>query len=383
MAHGKFLRIVLLTTGLQTGGAEIQTVALAEAFLKAGHTVYLVSLTGPTEVSVPQYPCFHLCELNALPRPGSLFKALLKLGQLLREWDVDVLHSHMVKANLFSRLVKAWGMCGFGGKVLRLVNTAHSIAEGGAVLMTAYRITNRLVDVMTHVSQEGAAHFLRLKAVSADRLQVMPNGIDTSRFSLSNLNSKAPRPLRVLHVGRMVPAKAQSVLLNAWAHLLKIWPDDEQQPELWMVGDGPLRSALTQLVSDLGLHAHVNMLGLRRDIPELLHQADIFVLSSDIEGSPLVLAEALACGVPVVATDASGVAELLAPASRSPVLAPWAVVCPRQSPIVLAESILKIAGHLKRDDIPRAALREMIEGNVSLQAVAERWLEIYGLEKNA
>jgi glycosyltransferase involved in cell wall biosynthesis len=74
-------------------------------------------------------------------------------------------------------------------------------------------------------------------------------------------------------------------------------------PKLDIVGDGPLKNELAELIKILGLSSHINLLGIRTDIKELLYSHDLFVFSSRWEGLPIVLIEALASGIPIISTD--------------------------------------------------------------------------------
>ena len=111
-----------------------------------------------------------------------------------------------------------------------------------------------------------------------------------------------------VHIGRFFYQKNHELLVNAFAQL----QSQLRVPvELWLVGDGELRETIQQQVHALGLQSRVRFLGVRSDIPDLLRAADVFVFPSRWEGNPLSVMEAMAAGLPVVATAVGGVPELV------------------------------------------------------------------------
>jgi glycosyltransferase involved in cell wall biosynthesis len=108
-------------------------------------------------------------------------------------------------------------------------------------------------------------------------------------------------------LGRLDPQKRPDIAVRALAALRPTHPD----ASLWIVGDGSWRGELEALVADLDLSGSVRFLGPRKDVPALLSEAACFVLTSDYEGCPLSVLEAMAAGVPVVATAVGGVPELV------------------------------------------------------------------------
>lgn len=162
----------------------------------------------------------------------------------------------------------------------------------------AYRTAHRIV-----ANSRAAADRLRLENVPADRIVVVPNGVD------GRLPPRKPkkRPWVILTVARLRSEKTVDVAVEAMARL----PAGHKAVELWIAGDGPERARLQALVSERQLADRVSFLGHREDVPELLRQADAFVLSSRTEGSPNALLEAMAAGLPCVATNVGGVPELI------------------------------------------------------------------------
>lgn len=357
------MRILLLTTGLKLGGAEQQVAALARQFIALGHAVAVVSLTPGCDVALPE--AVTVVPLEMRKTPQSMVRALWRLRAFVRQWQPDVIHAHMVHANLLARVLAAMG------NAPPVISTAHSAREGGGLRMLSYRLTDRWSHLTTHVSPQGRQAMIDAGAVSSARIVVVPNGIDTTQFrpdAALRQRTRAEFGLRdstrlLINVGRLVQEKAQAMLIDAFSRL-----ETAFNTQLFIVGDGPLRGALEQKIQDHGLAGRVHLTGARGDIPALLNAADLFVLSSDIEGMPLALGEALACGLPVVATNAAGVAELLAE---------YGEIVPRGDPAALAAAMRRALASGPSDANAQAARRAHIASHFSLEAVALEWLTHY------
>jgi glycosyltransferase involved in cell wall biosynthesis len=239
--------------------------------------------------------------------------------------------------------------------------------------MLAYRLTDRWASLTTHVSADGRQGMIDAGAVPANRIVVVPNGIDIERFrprpelrqAARDALGASPGQRLVLNVGRLVSEKAQGVLLDAFSRVE--WKPDAT-PHLLIAGEGPERAALTEAIARLGLSGRATLLGMRHDIPSLLNAADLFVLSSEIEGMPLAIAEALACGCPVVSTDAPGVADLLGEAGP---------VVPRGDAAALAAAMQSVLDCGSGTSEAQATRRRRIAGRFGIEAVARQWLACY------
>lgn len=361
------MRILLLTTGLRLGGAEQQVAALARRFNALGHAVAVASLTPGCEVALP--PGIETLNLAMRKSPWSMARALRQVRRFVRDWRPDLIHAHMVHANLFGRALIAAGPA---RPMPPLVCTAHSAREGGTARMLAYRLTDRWAGLTTHVSAEGRERMIAAGAVPAGRIVVMPNGIDTVQFRPDGaartqkrveLGIAGDQPL-LLHVGRLVPEKNQTLLLKAFARL----PSSLASARLLIAGDGPERDTLERRIAALSLGDRVRLLGTRADIPALLNAADVFALSSDIEGMPLVVGEAMACGCPVVATDAAGVA---------PMVDGFGQVVPRGDADALAAALARTLRDGRGSIAQEAARHRHIAGSLGLEAIADQWLSRY------
>ncbi len=347
------------------GGAENQVVNLADELVLRGHKVTLAYMLQPALV-LPRNEKVQVVWLGGTKSFTGIFKAYFTLLRLIMQCKPDVVHSHMFHANLLSRLVL------LVANTRRLVCTSHNTNEGGKARMLAYRLTDRLADEFTNVSQEAVKAFEQKKAAPAGRMLVTYNGIDTQRFSFNPAFRQQLRSeLGIQHckvfiaIGRFHEQKDYPNLLDAFS----ILSASQLDIHLLIVGDGELRPQLERQIEVLGLQARVTLLGIRKDVPELLSAADFFVLSSAWEGFGLVVAEAMACERVVIATDSGGVAEVVGDNGF--------LVAPRDSE-ALAESMHKAINMPNKlaKECGIKSRRHICE-QYSLQVVVSRWEEIY------
>jgi glycosyltransferase involved in cell wall biosynthesis len=168
------------------------------------------------------------------------------------------------------------------------------------------------------VSESARKYEVENYGVPFNRIEVIPNGIVLDRFRLNAPTLQERMQLLGISlkgdeivigiVGRLIETKNHELLLDAWAKLVA---DVTVRIKLVIVGDGVLRKTLEQQRDSLGLKDSVFFLGLRTDIPMLLKSFGIFVMSSKHEGHPIVALEAMAAGLPVVATNVPGLRDVI------------------------------------------------------------------------
>jgi glycosyltransferase involved in cell wall biosynthesis len=228
---------------------------------------------------------------------------------------------------------------------------------------------------MTIVSDAAADRFVSDRIVPRRLLTVVPNGVDTDRFR--NVPAGTRDALRSslgltdefvwLAVGRFEVAKDYPNMLEAFAQVR------EGQPRsvLLLVGRGSLQPETEALARERGLADAVQFLGVRHDIPEVMSSADGYLMSSAWEGMPMVLLEAAAAGLPIVATKVGGNHEVVRD-GESGYLAP-----PRDS-TALAQAmqrLMRLSPEARRTMGERG--REHVRAHYGLQRVAEQWEGLY------
>jgi glycosyltransferase involved in cell wall biosynthesis len=258
-----------------------------------------------------------------LAGPRDAATGIGRLRACLVEHPADVVHTHLFSANLVGRLAARLG----GLPVLTTYHDADYepvVREGNPGLTPLKQLTLRILDVATvvvsrarivAVSEYVAASVRRRLLVPRARITVVPNAVDTEVFApdaarraavRAALDLTASQPV-VVCVGRMTPQKGQDVLLRAFSEVLRARPESR----LVLVGDGAQRREYEELAGRLGLGSAVRFLGVRADVPDILKAADVLALPSRHEGFGLVLTEALACSLPVVATRTGPVPEIV------------------------------------------------------------------------
>ncbi len=356
----------MVITGLGVGGAERQVLDLADRLSERGHVVKIAYLTGYVRL-LPSDSRVEVLSLGVKNKISGLFYGLINLLRLIKGFEPDVIHSHMVHANIISRLARLFTSFPV------LVCTAHSKNEGGLLRMFFYRLTDSLADISTNVGIDAVKSFEKLKAVPPGRMISMVNGIDAERFKpdferraiLRQEMGLSPDVKLILAVGRFYEPKDYPNLLSAFTCMA----DDFPSAQLWIAGDGPLMEKMKMLAVELGVGSRVKFLGARSDIPDLMKVTDLYVLSSAWEGLPLVVGEAMASERLVVATDCGGVREFLGDAGI--------LVEPKNS-IALADG-LRAGLRMNKEEsalLSERARKRILEG-YSLEHVTERWIDLY------
>lgn len=358
------MKIVMMITGLGMGGAETQVCNLANSLANLNHDVTIISLVSIQDVFPNDR--VKVVTLDMGKTPLGFVKAYLKCRGVIKKLKPDVIHSHMVHANIFARLLR------LSIVFPRLICTAHNTNEGGRRRMLAYRLTDSLADITTNVSQEGVDAFVQAKAAKKDHIICMYNGIDTEKFVFSNekrvslrkqlqLNDDTPL---LMAIGRLTFAKDYPNLLQAFSKL-----NAKFNARLAIIGDGPLKNELIKLSQDLGISERIYWLGIQQNIAEWLSACDTFVLSSEWEGFGLVVAEAMACGRVVVATDAGGVREVMGSSE---------FLVPVKDSDRLVQKISTALGLTpEQREIISVSNHAHVLSHFALPKITQRWLSLY------
>jgi len=296
----------VITRSNEIGGAHVHVRDLASWFISQSHEACVfVGGTGVftdalEEAGVPFVPLQHL------KRPVSPVHDMLAVRELaeeLKRYGPDIVSVHSAKAGIVGRLA-----CRLAG--VPCVFTAHGWSFTDGVKWPAkqlYRTLEKflapLAAAIVTVCRSDATLAINQKVAPPDKLVTIYNGmpeLDSSR--LKSTSSLRTVPTLVM-VARFESQKDHATLIDA----LSLLKDLDWRLEL--VGDGPLMKSIHARVRDYGLDSNVAFLGRRRDVPSILEQSDIFVLSTNWEGFPRSILEAMRAGLPVVATEVAGIPE--------------------------------------------------------------------------
>jgi glycosyltransferase involved in cell wall biosynthesis len=297
-------RVMLLITLAEIGGAQSYVASLLPALAERYDVVLAAHGEGPlreaaAEAGVRFLPLRHV---RRPVRPWRDLAGLIELARILRRERPQILHASSSKAGVLGRLAAA------ATRVPVRFFTVHGWAFSAysGVPSLLYRVADRLMEPLTTVticvSDNELAAGLEAGTCSAERTVVIRNAVDVSAAARSRHDRATPR---LIAVGRLKAPKDFLTLIRAFAAL------PEESFEALIVGDGPDRAVLGAEIRSLGLDGRVWLEGERSDVPTLLADSDLFVLSSRSEGLPVSVLEAMAAELPVVATDVGGLAELV------------------------------------------------------------------------
>lgn len=298
------VRVMIVIHGLETGGAEMMVLHLARELSRAGHPVRVVSLHGDeTDVAgLMRRAGVDVVALNKAGGPDP--RTVLRLRAQMRDFSPTVVHTHLPVLEYVLPAARLYG------RRVRIIHTVHNLAREETRHRVLRAVNRRAFShgvVPVALNEEVRSSICREYALPASAVPVVGNGIDLDAFRGPQRRGPRGAGARLLCVARLAPAKNHALLLRTVARLRESGRD----VSLTLVGDGPLRGALEERARELGISQRVRFAGRRTDTPAFYRDCDLFVLLSDYEGMPMSIIEAMASGLPVVATRAGGVAELV------------------------------------------------------------------------
>jgi glycosyltransferase involved in cell wall biosynthesis len=259
-----------------------------------------------------------------------------ELSRLLRQEKAQIAHLHGFASHDLGRIASRW---------IGIPNVVHEHAT--LRVPVHQRVADRLLSSRTDagiaVSASVRRFMVERRAIPARRVVVIGNSVDLDRFPFRDRESRQ-RMRQSLGVGdqtRVVGTVTRLRAEKGTEHLIRAAPAmlaRYRDLTLVIAGDGPLQEELKRLSRALGVDGAIRFLGFREDLPQLLAALDVLVLPSLTEGFPLSLVEALAAGVPVVATRVGGVPEVARDGED-------ALLVPPGDPAALAARTLEILGH--------------------------------------
>jgi glycosyltransferase involved in cell wall biosynthesis len=292
-------RVGLVIGQLTYGGAESQLFELARALASKAAAPVVYCLSSSSEPYGSRLREAGV-ELRVLPSRGSFdFSRVLALRRALHEDGVSVVHAFLFLASGYAYLATRTR------RGVRLVTSARNCKPEPnplrrAMLRAAFRASARVICNSREMERYARSYY----GAPEGRTAVVLNGVDTARFDVPR---RAHEGLRIGTVGRIEKQKNLGVFLDAAALVLAERPDARFE----ILGEGSLKAHFEAEVAKRGLGAVVSLPGTRSDVPQFYAGLDQFWLTSDYEGTPNVVLEALASGLPVVATRVGGTPEVI------------------------------------------------------------------------
>jgi glycosyltransferase involved in cell wall biosynthesis len=290
---------------------------------------------------------------------------LIRLTRALRRFRPAILQTFLFHANFLGRLA------GRMARVPRIVSGIRVAERRCRWHVSLDYWTNWLVDHNVCVSQGVADFASNVMRLRRDKLSVIPNGVDYQRFataSSADLRSLGiPDGSRVIiSVARLDEQKGIAFLLEAAETVCQ----DDPNAHFLIAGDGPDRARLTAIAEQRGVTNNVHFVGNRDDVSNMLAASDLFVLPSLWEGMPNALLEAMAAGLPVIATDVEGSRELIESGVNG-------LLVPAASPVPLAAAIRSILGNVQFGATLARASQNTIEKRFTEESVVSAYDELY------
>ncbi len=386
------LRVMQVVSNLAIGGAQEVVRTLAEFLAGVGcESVVCTFRDGPlrAEIEKQGIPVEVLPErrhsVTALP----LFiyemletrRALLKL---VKKYNVDVIQTHLLRSldflvlslRLNSGPLVFWTFHNalFDLREDHLTERKWLLKPKRSSHHLLYRIGSKLVSGVIAVSEDVRASILEtMPGIPPEKISVIANRVDISRYGnrshrgvlRHNLGFGDGDHLMTV-VATLKTQKGHTFLLSAMSNIAQTFP----QLHLLIAGDGNLRIELETQVAILNLQDRVHFLGTRSDIPDLLAASDSFILPSLWEGLPMALIEAMASGLPVIATDVSGSRQVMVPGETGLLVKPG-------DSLVLAGAISSLLSKPEEAQAMGAAARRRVEIHFSAQTQAREYLALY------
>lgn len=356
--------IVEVIWGPQVGGSETLALDLARAWKAARVPVRICCLLDKNGPLVEQFEAagipYDLLDIGHKP----LYRRWWGVARYFRRIRPLAVHAHHFGVLLTVLPAALATGCG------NVVYTEHSsyLLSRRPRSRRAMPIVARFVRKVTCVSSTLVDFFQRELRVPAHKLVAVYNGVDTERYSPGVRRVRGSGKLSIGAVGRLVEEKDYDNLLRALA-LLR---DRDVAFEARIIGDGPLYGQLRALSQSLGLDGHVTFCGRRSDVAELLREFDVYVLSSRHEGMPLAVLEAMATGLPIVATAAGAVTEVICNERNG-------LVVPTGDPDSLADALARVA----TDPAFAAGLAQAALADVrrlySIEGTMARYSNLFGI----
>lgn len=377
MNHKRSPRVLIVSRQFRpmVGGAEKQVERLAGEFVQKGLTVRVIA--GRFDPSWPRHERLpNGLEIVRLPSPRfravgtAIFLMSLFFYIIRHRHDYDIVHTQhahygAMGSVLAAKLIKKPVVCKIAGSGKTGDVAALKRTPLRSFLLKILKRIDRFVTVSRETQRE-----LQEAGFEEKQIALIPNGVDTeffcppSREQRSNKNTVDSTKI-LLYVGRIAQEKGLDILLRAVSLLPRSY-----ELKLRVLGNGPLWEEMQALVAHLGISDQVEFLGEVENVREHLQSADMFVLPSRFEGLSNALLEAMACGLPVVATKTSGTVDVLRHGENG-------LLVDVEDPKALAAAIEQLLQETSLAQKLAENAIQTVRMNYSLDSVAERYIALY------
>lgn len=352
------IRVAHIIAGLGIGGAERHLVNLLNAMSCESRAVICIGRPRPG-------PTFHrdldpaVDQVFVRVRRRSLPIGIFRLASELRKRRINVVHTHMYESNLFGVIAARVA----GVPVVLTSEHGENPWKGPVHRLLERWLISSLADLRFCVSPRILDIRRERDGVPESKLRLTVNGTVTPSHDTSRTSKEVPV---IGAVGRFIPAKNYAGLLEAVAQL----HSRGYRLRLCIVGHGPEAERVQGIARELGLEAIVEFPGMVSDMDSWYRKFDLFVSSSIREGLPVAMLEAMAYGLPVVATDVGACAEAVRHEEGG-------LIVPPGDPAVLADALASLLDNVARRDAFGRNARRRVEQHYSVATVADTHMQIY------
>lgn len=290
------------------GGSGIVATELGLELANRGHQIHFITYANPIRLGERPDIFYHEVEVSNYPLfqyPPYCLALASRMAEVACQYNLDLLHVHYAIPHSVSALL-ARGILA-GDRRLPFVTTLHGTditlvgMDPSYFPITRYSIEQS--DAITSISENLRRHTIDVFAVTRP-IQTIHNFVNSELYRPAE--KKRPGPPRLIHISNFRPVKRVVDCIRIFAKVRK-----SVDAELWMVGDGPERSAAERMAQELNVSSSVRFWGKRNDVPELLREAEVLLMPSEMESFGLAALEGMSSGVVPVGTDVGGVPELI------------------------------------------------------------------------
>lgn len=355
------MKIMQVVLNLDCGGLEKLVIDLAETFNKTGFKTTICCLDKFGKLA--DQAKARGIELVLVGKKCGIDVTLpFRLANILKQERIDVVHTHNMSPLFYGTLAARLS------RVPVIINTRHGRAKKS---MVSY-VWN-MNDAIIAISEDAKREMLKWNRIDTKKTRVIYNGIDIDKYSNNQDGNEDKKALNIEPstfvfgtVARLSPEKDQFTLIDAFSKVVNKIDD----AKLIFIGDGILKEELVKYASKLGISDKVMFLGFRDDVYKVLPIFDIFGLSSLTEGISLTLLEAMAAGLPIVATNVGGNPEVIVNGTTG-------ILVPPKRPVEMAEAIYNLLSDKKlAREMGEAGKRRVFE-KFTLTRMSEEYIDLY------
>ncbi len=359
------MKILLLSTHLNVGGITTYLFALSRQYLDKGHDVFLGTAGGARAEEFSKLGV-HLIDApvgTKVEVHPQIYKAVPRLLKVIRKEQIDIIHSH-------TRVTQ------FLGQVLSFFSGVPYVATSHGFYKTHWfrRTFPCWGRAVIAISQPVKDHLINDFKVPADRVFLVPNGIDLQSFQQVDQLAKerARKKFNITQtpvigmVSRLADVKGHSVLIDAMPNIIKSFP----KALLFLAGEGKIKDQLKAQVKHMGLENNVTFAAVFNSSGSVLMLFDVFVMPSLDEGFGLSGMEAQLCGLPIVASNVGGIPFFVFHEETG-------LLVPPKDPQALAQAILRFLKDPQFSERIGQQARKFIQENFSSEIMARKTLQMY------